>query len=157
LGLERRLLQLAIAIGSLIPLLAGGLGMLNGAEIVRGTPAPVPPDLDSHFRYLSGLLFALGLGFLSCIPRIEGQSRRFRLLGAIVLVGGLGRALSLFDIGLAGVEHRLALGLELGTMPLLLLWQWRVARTARRTLPQKSQGAAGPASDDPQYMASDRK
>ncbi len=157
MGLERRLLQLAIAVGSLVPLLAGALGMLNGAEIVRGTPAPAPADLDSHFRYLSGLLFALGIGFLSCVPRIEEQGRRFRLLGTIVLAGGVGRALSLFELGLPGLEHRLALGMELGTMPLLLLWQWRIERAAQKGGSWKSQGAAGPASDDPLNMASDRK
>jgi hypothetical protein len=128
-GLERRLLQLAIALGSLVPILAGGAGMLSGAEIVRGTPTPAPPDLDSHFRYLSGLLFGIGIGFLSCIPRIEEQGARFRLLGAIVLVGGIGRALSLSDVGPPGLEHQLALGMELVTMPLLLLWQWRVAKS----------------------------
>jgi len=130
---ERRLLQLAVGIGSLVPILAGGAGMLSGAEIVRGTPAPVPPDLDSHFRYLSGLLFGIGIGFVTCIVRIEQLSARFRLLGAVVLAGGIGRALSLIDIGPPGLEHRLALGMELGTMTLLLLWQWRVAsRWTRR-------------------------
>ena len=153
LGTERRLLQIAIGIGSLVPILAGGAGMLSGPEIVRGAgAAPVPADLDSHMRYLSGLLFGIGIGFVSCIPRIEERSARFQLLGAIVLVGGLGRALSLFDVGLPGLEHRLALGMELGTVPVLLLWQWRVARRSRRGGDAgrlKSQGVAGPRPGDP--------
>ena len=145
---ERRLLQIAVGFGSLVPILAGGAGMLWGPEMVGGGAAA---DLDSHMRYLSGLLFGIGLGFASCIPRIEEHSARFRLLGAIVLVGGLGRALSLFDVGLPGREHRLALGMELGTVPVLLLWQWRVARRFRRgdVADLKSQGAAGPRSGDP--------
>jgi|GEM_PF-165943 len=149
---ERRLLQVAIGIGSLVPLLAGGTGMLWGAELVRGVPSPPPADLDSHMRYLSGLLFAIGIGFVTCIPAIEEKGQRFRLLGAIVLVGGAGRALSLLGVGLPGLEHRLALGMELGTVPVLLLWQWRVARRWRSEQaagPAKSQGAAGPRPGDP--------
>jgi uncharacterized BrkB/YihY/UPF0761 family membrane protein len=149
---ERRLLQVAVGIGCLVPLLAGGTGMLWGAGIVRGVPNPPPADLDSHMRYLSGLLFGIGIGFLTCIPRIEEKGHRFRLLGAIVLAGGAGRALSLLGLGLPGLEHRLALGMELGTVPILMLWQWRLARrwrSERAARSNKSQGAAGPKSDDP--------
>ncbi len=45
-------------------------------------------DLDSHFRYLSGLLLAIGIGFASTVPRIEAQGGRFWLLTGIVMVGG---------------------------------------------------------------------
>lgn len=129
-GVERRLLQGAIALGSMVPVLAGGAGMIEGPEMIRGLGAAASADLDSHMRYLSGLLCGIGIGFLSCIPNVEARARRFQLLGAIVLVGGLGRALSLIDIGPPGLEHRLALGMELGVMPALMLWQWRVARLA---------------------------
>jgi hypothetical protein len=154
-SVERRLLQLAIALGSLVPLLAGAAGMLLGPDMIGGVVQPVPPDLDSHMRYLSGLLCGIGLGFLSCIPRIEEKGRRFQLLGAVVLLGGAARALSLFEVGLPGLGHRLALGMELGTVPVLMLWQWRVARRARPAgaaggfWRRKSQGAAGQMSDDP--------
>jgi hypothetical protein len=133
LRMERLLLQGAIAFACLVPLLAGGAAVLNGADVIRGVPRPPPPDLDSHMRYLSGLLFAIGLGFLSCVPRIENRSARFQLLGWIVIVGGLGRALSLPDVGWPSLPHRLALGMELGVTPLLMLWQWRIAARWRRT------------------------
>ena len=132
-ALGRLPLQLAVGIGSLVPILAGGAGMWWGPEFIRGSPVPVPPDLDSHLRYLSGLLFGIGIGFLTCIPRIHLKGARFQLLGAIVLVGGVGRALSLWDIGPPGFGHRFALGMELGTMPLLMLWQWRIAASYKRT------------------------
>jgi hypothetical protein len=157
---ERLLLQLAVAVASLVPILAGGAVLWRGAEFIGGVAIPVPTDLDSHFRYLSGLLLAIGIGFATCIAGIEEKGRRFRLLGAIILVGGFGRALSLLDVGPPGLGHRLALGMELGVTPLLLLWQWRIERgrpLARHARADKSQGAAGPSSDDPPNMASDRK
>ncbi|HEY0117101.1 MAG TPA: DUF4345 domain-containing protein [Allosphingosinicella sp.] len=132
LGTERRLLQLATAAGSMVPLLAGLAGMLQGPEMIRGMSG-VPADLDSHYRYLSGLLCGIGLGFLSCIGAVEERGRRFQLLGAIVLVGGLGRLLSAIELGLPGLPHRLALGMETAVMAALMLWQWRVARRWRRS------------------------
>ena len=124
---ERRLLQLAVALGCVVPLLAGGSGMIGGPAFLSGVGRDVPADLDSHFRYLSGLLFAIGIAFASCIPDIERKTARFRLLALLVFVGGLGRLLSFLSIGSPGAGHVFGLAMELGTVPLLVLWQWRVA------------------------------
>ncbi|HEX9947711.1 MAG TPA: DUF4345 domain-containing protein [Allosphingosinicella sp.] len=127
MSIERRLLQLAVALGCVVPLLAGGSGILQGPGFLRGVASPVPPDLDSHFRYLSGLLFAIGLGFASCIPGIERKTARFRLLALLVFIGGIGRLLSYLSIGTPGAGHVFGLVMELVTVPLLVLWQARVA------------------------------
>lgn len=128
---ERRLLQLAILLASAIPILFGALGVLRGARwMLHATP---PADLDSHFRYLSGLFLMLGVAFLFAAARIEARTRLFRLLGAMVIVGGLARALSLAEVGPPAAGHRLGLVMELVIVPLLLLWQTRVA--ARFTAP----------------------
>lgn len=123
---ERRLLQTAAAFAALVPISAASTGIFSGAEwLARG---PVSPDLDSHFRYLSGIFLMLGLGFASCIPRIEAMGPRFRLLGAMVVAGGLARALSLAQVGPPSIGHLAGLVMELGVVPLLILWQARVAR-----------------------------
>lgn len=150
---ERRLLQGVIVLGCAVPLLAGGAGMVAGADMIRGVDAP-SADLDSHFRYLSGLLFGIGIGFLSCLPRIEACGSRIRLLGFLVLVGALARAWSLVEDGSPGLEHRLALVMELVVVPALVLWQWRLERRWRE---QKSRGAAEPSGCGGPSMASDRK
>jgi hypothetical protein len=129
---ERRLLQVAVALGCLVPVLGGGIGVLYGLAMLGpmvGNEAP-PPFADSHFRYLSGLLLAIGLGFSSTVPSIETRSGRFRLLAAIVVVGGLGRLLALALDGRPDAPTLFALGMELGVTPALTLWQWRVARAA---------------------------
>jgi hypothetical protein len=131
-SLERRLLQAAMALGCVVPLLAGGAGMVQGPAFLSGVGTDVPADLDSHFRYLSGLLFAIGLAFASCIPRIERKTSRFRLLALLVFVGGLGRLLGLVSTGVPGTGHVFGLAMELGTVPLLVLWQARVARLGAR-------------------------
>lgn len=128
---ERRALQFAVAIACLVPIGAGGAGILLGPRML-GADAIAPGDLDSHFRYLSGLLLAIGLGYASAIPSIELQGRRFRLLTGIVVAGGVGRLMSLLAIGPSSAAMVAALGMELLVTPMLALWQWRVARAAAR-------------------------
>lgn len=124
---ERRLLQLTVALACMVPLLAGGVGIVQGPAMLRDVGFTDAADLDSHFRYLSGLLFAIGLSFASCIPGIEHKTARFRLLALIVFIGGLGRLASLASIGMPGGGHVFGLAMELGAVPLLVLWQARVA------------------------------
>lgn len=127
MSLERRLLQAAVALGCAVPLLAGSVGMMHGPEMLNGVGDGSPADLDSHFRYLSGLLLAIGLAFATCVPGIERKTGRFRLLAFLVFVGGLGRLHSLWSIGMPGGGHVFGLAMELVAVPLLVLWQARIA------------------------------
>jgi hypothetical protein len=125
----KRALQLAVALGSLVPIGAGGAGVLLGPRML-GAAIVVPGDLDSHFRYLSGLLLAIGCAFASTIPHIESQGHRFRLLTCLVVVGGCGRLLSAFAIGLPSPPMTAAFIMELVVTPGLAFWQFQVARRA---------------------------
>ena len=127
---ERRALQIAVALGSLVPISAGAAGILLGPRLVDAAASGLI-DLDSHFRYLSGLLLAIGIGSVSTIPRIETHGRRFWLLTGIVVVGGLGRLMSLWAIGVPSVPMVAALGMELVITPGLAVWRWRVGRQGR--------------------------
>ena len=124
---EKRLLQAAMVLTLLLPLTAAIGSLLVGPRFL-GHPPLVPRDLDSHFRYLSGLFLGMLLWFASCIPAIERRGERLRLLGAMVILGGLGRAASLGIVGVPSTGHVIGLGIELGITPLLLLWQARLAR-----------------------------
>lgn len=138
-AIERRLLQGAAALACLVPLAIGTLSLVEGPAVLRGVAA-VPADLDSHFRYLSGLLLGIGIGFASCIPAIERRGARFRLLGFVVVVGGLGRLVSLLAVGAPGAGHLFGLVMELGVVPLLMLWQARVARRCEPPRPHLRTG-----------------
>lgn len=127
LHFQRRLLQAAIAIACIVPLSTGTLSLIEGPGFIRGVDDAAPIDLDSHFRYLSGLLLGLGLAFASCIPAIERRTARFQTLGFIVIVGALGRLVSLLDAGTPGPGHLFGLVMELCVVPLIMLWQWRLA------------------------------
>ena len=123
--LEKRLLQVCVVIGGAVPVGAGLWGVLFGSSNIAGGALGV--SMDSHFRYLSGLLLAIGLGFWSTVPGIETRTARFRLLTALVIVGGLGRVVSILVVGLPSYGMLAALVMELGVTPLLCLWQARVS------------------------------
>ena len=126
---EKRLLQFVVAIACLVPLLTGGASILRGPAMF-GHPHDVPVDLDSHFRYISGIFFGLGVAFTTCVPAIERKGERFRMLGAMVVCGGLARLFSLVTVGVPSKGHLLGLCMELGVVPLLMLWQRGVAKRA---------------------------
>ncbi len=123
-GVERRLLQAAVLLAGVVPVTAGAAGMVLGAGLAGGGGT----DLDSHVRYLSGLLLGIGLTFWSLVPRIEQHRALFRILTGLVVLGGLGRLSGLALAGVPSPPMRAALVMELVVTPLLCLWQRRVAR-----------------------------
>lgn len=125
--MSRRLLQLAIAVLALLPVGAGLAGFLSGAGFL-GLSGEAPRDLDSHLRFLSGVFLVLGVAWWSCIPAIETKGERMRLLGAATIVGGLARLSSIFIVGTPSTGHMIGLVMELVVVPLLLVWQTRIAR-----------------------------
>jgi len=123
--LERAVLQASILLAGIVPVLGGGAGVLLGA---RAFGAGTGAAEDSHMRYLSGLLMAIGLAFWACVPTIERRGEIVRALTLVVLAGGLARLAGVFVAGDPG-PMRWALVMELGVTPALALWQARVARS----------------------------
>ncbi|WP_425311703.1 DUF4345 domain-containing protein [Microvirga massiliensis] len=121
---ERRLLQQAVGICAILPVATGLYGVLFGHAL---TGDAVSVSADSHFRFLSGLLLAIGLIFWSTIPAIETKTGRFRLLTLLVVLGGLGRLVGLLLTGLPSLFMLGGLLMELVVTPVLCLWQTRIA------------------------------
>ena len=95
--IEKRALQITVAIAGMVPVVAGaiGAGDPGALDLASALPQPV-----THARvYLSGLLLGIGLAFWSCIPAIETKSARFTLLTALVVLGGLARLLAAIRLG----------------------------------------------------------
>ena len=129
---NRRALQIAVGIAGLVPVGAGLAGVLLGPAMAQQgvTGLADAISLDSHFRYLSGLLLGIGLVFWGLIPGIERRGAAFRMLTAIVFVGGLGRAFGINLHGAPGLPMLFGLCMELVVTPALCFWQWRVSKKA---------------------------
>lgn len=123
----------------MVPILAGGTGMVAGVSMF-GHDAD--PSLDSHFRYLSGLLFAIGLGFLSTVPAIERNTGRIRILTFLIVIGGLARLVSALVVRMPPLPMQLAIGMELIVTPALCLWQGRLSHGWNKVQPAEQSAYA---------------
>jgi len=127
---ELRLFQLVVILAAAVPIAAGAAGILHGPAMIRGF-ASANADLDSHFSYLSGLLLGIGIAFVFCVIRARERALSFRILGVIVVTGGLARLFAASRLGLPGAAHQFAYVMELIVVPCLLLWHHRVLAAAR--------------------------
>ena len=66
-------------------------------------------------------------------PAIEAKGPRFRLLGALVVCGGLARVVSLLSVGPPSKGHLFAFAMELGVVPLLMLRSFSTTLVSRST------------------------
>ena len=123
--LEKRALQCTVAVAATLPVVAGLWDVVHG---LHGGGAWA----INHERYLSGLLMAIGLGFWSGVPDIEARTGRFRLLGFVVVIGGLCRLLGVLLGDPVSPSVAGALVMELGVTPALCLWQARIAQSPIR-------------------------
>ena len=99
--MSRRLLQVATAILSLIPIATGIIAMAGvGDPLYAALDLPRSPLLDSNLRFFGGVWLGLGLAMLYLVPSIERQTVLFRALWGAVFLGGIGRALSSAFVGL---------------------------------------------------------
>jgi hypothetical protein len=126
-GREVRAMQATIAVLALLPIGAGLAGVMRGPALLGVEPG-WPTDLDSHFRFLSGVFLVLGLAWWSCIPGLADKGPRLRLLAAATFVGGLARVASLALAGTPSTGHLAGLGMELFVVPLLVAWHLRIER-----------------------------
>ena len=121
---ERRRLQIVVAVLCLVPFIAGAMGMIYGVKMTGETIPAM--RIDSHIRYLSGLLFGIGAAYLISVPQIEKHGPRLRLLSAIVFFGGIARLAGIITVGWPGFAMMFGLIVEIVLVPALCIWQYRI-------------------------------
>lgn len=121
------MLQCALAVFGFVPVIAGLMGCINGVAVFNDATA-IGRDLDSHGRYLSGLLLAIGLCGWSSIRRIERHGSRLCLLAAIVATGGAARLYAAYVNGFPSIGMMGGLAMELLVTPGIALWCWRIEK-----------------------------
>lgn len=131
--MNKRILQLILAVIGMIPIVTGLLGLIPpGIEgklyhIDLNNSIQGNVILDSNYRYFSGLWFALGVVMFSIIPTIERQRTAIRIIVCSIFIGGLGRVISMITFGVPSPIFVFFTCLEL-ISPILLLLQSLVAK-----------------------------
>ena len=127
--MERRLFQGIVGTLGLIPLIGFAIGMTSGIAYFLPEGAERPVNLDNQFRYLSGVYTAVTLAIWWTLPRLEERLAPLRIVCAGVFLGGVGRLVSMATYGAPSDRTMVAgVALEMVVVPLLLLWQTRLAR-----------------------------
>ncbi|MDB5412116.1 MAG: hypothetical protein JWR10_451 [Rubritepida sp.] len=119
------MLRAMIWLACFVPISAGLAGCLTGTRFLG---AAGPPAVDSHLRYLSGLLLGIGVAFAWAAFDLPRRAWIFDVLAPIVVLGGLARLLGLVLSGPPPLQHLLALVMELAVTPLLWLWVRRAMK-----------------------------
>jgi hypothetical protein len=121
----KRGLQLTLAILSIIPMIVGTIGIVRGTS--RWLPANlITPEFDSHYRYIAGYYISLGILTLWMIPKIEKHRSLFRILCGSIFLGGIGRVVSILQVGAPGPMAIFFTAFEL-CFPLFLFWQAKLS------------------------------
>lgn len=127
--MSRTALQIVNGIFALLTMVMGGASLLLGAESpVYPDELAVVPTLDSNLRFMGGLGVGLGAVLLWISPAIEKHTSLFRAIWLCALVGGIGRIVSLVEVGMPATPILLFTVIEVPGVPLLIFWQTRVAR-----------------------------
>jgi hypothetical protein len=98
--MSKKLLQITLAILGAIPILAGGLTVLQGVHALDIFGVSFSDStagnviLDSEMRFLSAIWMGIGMMVYAIIPTIEKQTLIFRLIMAAIILGGVGRTVS---------------------------------------------------------------
>ena len=128
--MERKLLQIAVALAGLAAVGFGLAGVLFGTTFMGLSDDVV---IDSYVRFLKGMTLAIGGVYWSAIPNIERHGERISLVTLILVGGAAARLLAVVSHGVPTMGILFSLVGELIFVPLLWLWQRHVAGVARRT------------------------
>ena len=126
--MSKRPLQIAMLVLGTVPVITGIFTML-GLDDPLYASANLPRNalLDSNLRFFGGVWLGVGLAAWWMIPSIEKHSSLFRVLWAMIFMGGVGRVLSMTLLGFPPAPFIGFTILEIVGAPLIVLWQYRTA------------------------------
>jgi hypothetical protein len=138
--MSKKLLQAILVILGAIPLVTGTLTLLQGIHALDAFGVSLSEKttgyiiLDSEMRFLGAIWAGIGVMVYTIVPTIEKQTLLFRLIMTAIILGGVGRVLSLVWVGNPPALFIALIVLELVGMPLLVLWQSHFAsNTGKQT------------------------
>lgn len=126
---SRRALQTVSALMGAVPVITGIVQLMGIHDpLYASLNLPADATLDSNLRFLAGVWLGLGLANWWLVPRITQQTALFRALWLMIFLGGMGRLLSMVQVGLPLTPFIAFTALEVLGAPLFVYWQHRVVQ-----------------------------
>src|ERR1700674_2548440 len=127
--MNKRVLQIAMALLGAIPVLTGIVGMFGLSDpIYASAGIPANAILDSNLRFFGGVWLGLGLSLYLLIPNIEKQTLLFRVFWGMIFLGGIGRLASMLFLAPPPLPFIGFTVLEIVGLPFFIWWQARLAK-----------------------------
>lgn len=127
--MSRKLLQTFLVILGLVPTITGALTMMGIRDPLFATlNLPHSALLDSDLRFLGGVWLGLGLTVLATVSSLEKHFALYRILWGMIFIGGVGRLISMFIIGLPPVPFIGFTALEIVGAPIFVYWHGQVVK-----------------------------
>jgi hypothetical protein len=129
-----RALIILVRLLCLIPLGTGALDLLLGGRALStvGTQltaeALADPSLNSQLRFFGAIWLGFGVLLWHASSDLKAHATGFRLLCAALILSGIGRLISLLQLGVPAAPFVAAMGVELVVMPAVLWWHWYLLR-----------------------------
>jgi hypothetical protein len=115
---------------------SGLFGMLAGPTALPGA-GPVDATVDSEYRFSNAFWFTAGVVVWWAVPRVHLATTVLRLTLGAAFLGGMARLLAAAASGWPHPVFLGTLGVELVLVPLVLLWQSKIAEAASRPMPEE--------------------
>jgi hypothetical protein len=117
-------LQISTGLLAAIPVVTGLIGLAGLRDPIYAS-ARLPTDtmLDSNLRFLGGVWLGTGFTLYWLIPKIDQQTALFRAIWTMIFLGGVGRLISMFLIGLPPTPFIAFTILEIVGAPIFVVWQ----------------------------------
>ena len=128
--MSKLLFQIINALIAILTIVLATMSLLFGANspVYNDTLIPAIPALDNNLRFFGGLGLGIGLILLWITPKIEKQTVLFRALWLCALLGGVGRIVSMFVVGLPPKPMIVFTLIEVPLVPILIYWQWKISK-----------------------------
>jgi hypothetical protein len=127
-------LKTVVQILCLLPLITGAMDLVMGARVLNAAGAALSvealsdPILNSQIRFWGAIWFGFGVVLWVVARDLHGNALWFRLLCGVLLISGIGRAVSMLQFGLPSPPLIGATVIELVGIPLLLWWHSNALR-----------------------------
>jgi hypothetical protein len=137
MGAELRAFYAAVAAVLSIPFVAGLAGAFGGLETLAAVlgvrdALVIPASLRNSLRAICFMFFALVPVVIWTLRAMPERAGAFRIVVTCGFFAGFARATGWLADGYPGVLPVVIMAIELGGMPLLLIWHARLVRLALR-------------------------
>jgi Domain of unknown function (DUF4345) len=120
--------RLVLAILIVIPLVTGARAMLLGISAFGAQPLADAAFLDSDIRFWGGIWLTLGAAMIWVLLHLREQTTLYRAIWLAIIVGGIGRLISLWSFPDVPPQVYVFIGIELVLGPILVWHQSTLAK-----------------------------